>query len=659
MTQKVRKKRTSRHSERCHACKVRVAQLLERIYGHCELDHSFGWRTGLADYEQTSIDGTLREVARALERHRGFAIGEFVRSRLLARCDYWVPDPGCIVEFDESQHFTASRRLALSVFADMPQLGFSAKRWMGLCDHHNARDNDPPFRDEQRAWYDTLRDLVPLINGMEPTARLYARDEVWCALDPDSPKDQEHFLGLLHRERTPSRLLEGVPCFQPPKSTLRVAMVFPQIKQGSSHGIPPACAGAQEPDVPTADSFTNENADLVLFPEAYIEASDEHRSAALQRLSSDLGATLMVGAIERNLDSSGRAWQVLLRFDPDGSRSRVYTKHSTACAVAFELPDWEVRSMLPTFELNGVTGGATICHDHYLGLFARSIAERGARLWVNPSFDNVTDAKWSSVLRLRAVENRFFALCTLHCDVNKRRTHPFGFAPDGHELTARQAGTETARPLSQCFETGTIYMIYVVDLDLAAAGRPLDWLKLPPAEKLKRPRNGTPIRPIRVALSGGQPTVSGLTGREDFDSGFRADTKNGPVFVGLVPGEQILDASACFRVLDLAKERNCAPLIWNQWKKLPAESGRLANLMMGRSIECCAPIVISDQHQIHELVELTNKSKLPARRQIEPSGEAIVDLGRAWGLDNAFKIVSKHLRAEMRETALDRYRSLG
>ena len=205
-----------RHSERCRACKVRVGQLLGRIYGECELDHSFGWRTGLADYEQTSINRTLQEVARAIEGHRGFGIGEFVRSKVLARCDYWVPDPGFIVEFDESQHFTAPRRHALSVYVDMPQLGLTKKRWMELCEHHDARDNDPPFRDEQRAWYDTLRDLVPLINGMEPTARLYARDEVWCALDPDDPADQERFLSRLHRERPPSWLSVGEPCHQPP-----------------------------------------------------------------------------------------------------------------------------------------------------------------------------------------------------------------------------------------------------------------------------------------------------------------------------------------------------------------------------------------------------------------------------------------------------------
>ena len=147
-----------------------------------------------------------------------------------------------------------------------------------------------------------------------------------------------------------------------------------------------------------------------------------------------------------------RAWQVLLRFDPDGSRTRVYTKHSTAGAVAFERPGWEPISALPTLELAGATAGATICHDQYLGLLPRALAAHGARLWVNPSFDNVTDIKWSSILRLRAMENRFFSLCTLHCDVSGHRTHPFGFSPDGAELRARQPGSDTARPLSECCE---------------------------------------------------------------------------------------------------------------------------------------------------------------------------------------------------------------
>ena len=81
--------------------------------------------------------------------------------------------------------------------------------------------------------------------------------------------------------------------------------------------------------------------------------------------------------------------------------------------------------------------------------------------------------------------------------------------------------------------------------------------------------------------------------------------------------------------------------------------------MMGRSIECCAPVVISDAGGICELVELSNKNKNPARRTMGTSGEWIVDTETAWGLDSAFKMVARHLPRNKRARALERYRSLG
>ena len=646
------------HSERCHACKIRVGQLLERIYGSCVRNHRFRWRTGLAAYAGASIEPVLRDVAAALEGYRGYGVGTFVRTQMLAGCDYWVPDPGFIVEFDESQHFTSLRKLALAVYADGHHLGFPARRWLELCEQHDARDNDPPFRDEQRAWYDTLRDLVPSIVGMQPTVRLYARDRVWCSLDLDSKEDLNRFSDLIHQGgfRSMRTTVEIPRPIAGSESSLRAALVFPQVAERSSNGVPPNGPGAQQPDVPTADSLAGEAVDFVLFPEGYVSASDPGPAESLRKLAVDLKVPLLVGAVDTTLDATRRAWQVLLRFDPDGSRSQVYAKHSTAVAVAFERPDWEPSSALPTLELAGATAGATICHDQYLGLLPRALAARGARLWVNPSFDNVTDIKWSSILRLRAVENRLFSLCTLHCDVSRRRTHPFGFSPDGAELRARQPGSDTARPLSECCEAGSIY---IVDLDMTKAGEPLDWSKIPSARKPKLPRKGKPRKPVSVALRDGRPAVLGGSRREATDSDLRAETVYGPVYVGVVPNERILDAAACFRVLDHAKQMNCTPIIWNHWERLPADSARLATLAMGRVIECCTPVVMSDADGIHELVELANRFKIPTRRTIEASGEAIVDLGYAWGLDNAFNIVTKYLPAGRARSALDRYRSLG
>ena len=658
---------STRHSERCPECKIRVRELLERIYGTCLQNHKFSWSAHFSSYAGTPIFYTLRKVATALEAYRGFSFEDFVRAETVAPCDFWIPNPGFIVEFDESQHFTIPRKLALSAYRDDHPLGFSRDRWIALCEKHNARYNDPPYRDEQRAWYDTLRDLIPSLEGLQPTVRIYASDFAWCSLDPDSSNDLRRFSDIALQSGAPARrtrVRTNTHVVSSP-SILRAALVFPKVNKGSSHGVPPSGKESQKPDVPTLASFAGETVDFVLFPEGYISSSDSVRINQLSNLASDLGAPLLVGAIDRCVDSTGRAWQVLLRFDPDGSSSRLYTKHSTAEAVAFEKPDWEPNIMLPIFELSGARAGATICHDHYLGLLPRFLAQCGAQVWVNPSFDNVIDIKWSSILRLRAVENRLFSLCTLH-DNGGRRTHPFAFSPEGKVLSAREVGSEVKKPLSECRKSGKIY---IADLDLSMVGKPLDWSQIPRADKPKIARNGNPQSPIRAALRHRQPAIYGYSDWQQIAGlGQSVKTDQGWVYVGVVLKEQILDATECFRILDRAEEMGCAPIIWNLWDELPTDSACLATLMMGRAIECWAPVLISDRAKIHELIELSNNYKNPVRRIVEESGEAIVDIGYAKGLKNAFKIVTKKLpnstkvgRAkakEYKDRALNRYRRL-
>ena len=256
--------------------------------------------------------------------------------------------------FDESQHFTSPRKLALSAYPSDQSVGFSKKRWIALYEKHKARDNDPRYRDEQRAWYDTLRDIVPSLEGLRPTWRLYARDFAWCSLNPESSNDQRRFLDIARQSDVPTNRPTAKTDAHVARapSVLRAALVFPEVSKGTSHGIPPSGAGAQEPDVPTLASFAGETVDFVLFPEGYIDSSDKGRIKSLSKLASELGAPLLVGAVDKCADSTGRSrtWQVLIRFDPpDGICFRVYAKHPTAETVAFERPDWEPEIMLPTF----------------------------------------------------------------------------------------------------------------------------------------------------------------------------------------------------------------------------------------------------------------------------------------------------------------------
>ena len=417
-------------------------------------------------------------------------------------------------------------------------------------------------------------------------------------------------------------------------STLRVALVFPELVEW---GLPP--------NVPSVSAFAGESVDFVLFPEAYIVSSQKTCINKLKALASDLGAPLLVGA------TSSEGEEQVLRFHPDGSDPiLLYTKHSTADVIAFDESGWNARDALPTFELGGVRAGATICHDCYLGLLQRRLAKSGARLWLNPSYNNVLDKKWSSVLRLRAVENRIFALCTLHDD-GGRPTHPFAFSPDGNELYARKAGSADMWPISECKETG----VYIVDLNVTSAGEPLDWSSLPRDDNLHPNKNFK--KPVRVSLRDGQPAVYTEAGWNSIANDC-IQTGHGGVYVGEVRNEDVLDATKCFGVIDRAYQMNCRPVIWNHWDKpLPTEPERLATLMMGRVIECSAPIVISDQTGIRELVELANNYKIPVRRDVELS-EAVVDVEHARGLRTAFKMVTKKLHRLDVETALDRYRGL-
>ena len=411
------------------------------------------------------------------------------------------------------------------------------------------------------------------------------------------------------------------------ESTLRVALVFPSLESGP----------------PDADAFKGEKIDFVLFPEGYVDSSDETLKK-LKRLASKLGAPLLVGA--------GDEEQTLLRFNPDGSEPfLLYTKHSTADVIAFEKDDWNPRDCLSTFELGGVKAGATICHDHYLGMLQRYLYKNGgARLWLNPSGTNVLDAKWASVLRLRAVENRLFALCTLHVDQSKRtHTHPFAFSPDGNELCARKAGSADSQLISDCTEAD---VVYIVDLDTASAGKSIGWSNLPCASKAQR-QNKNPQKPVRVSLENGQPMVYARRRWRNSADDRCIQTEHGGVYVGVIRGKRILDAAARFCVIDRAHDMDCRPIIWNHWNRLPTDSDRLANLMMGMAIECCAPIIVSDKYGIHELVELSNCNKIPVRRIVKRSEPAVVDVGRAWGLPSALKMATENT-----SEAYNLYRSL-
>jgi len=112
----------------------------------------------------------LPQLHRELVAHRGFETFSSPGRKL--RCDLHLPTLNLVVEIDEGQHFTAPRALALGLYDDDVSVAFSVERWVALSRTKDRHDNSPPYRDEQRAYYDAVRDVLVHANGLRPVVRL-------------------------------------------------------------------------------------------------------------------------------------------------------------------------------------------------------------------------------------------------------------------------------------------------------------------------------------------------------------------------------------------------------------------------------------------------------------------------------------------------------
>jgi len=184
-----------KHNERCKECKVRVKELLTSLFGNVVVNSSLNLPCNIEEYKTTTFGAELERIYSALQKYRGHDV--FVKSKKLAGVNFFIPDPGFIVEFDESQQFTKPREIALSCYPESLTLGFDKEQWSQRCLTLNKKDNSPPYRDEQRAWYDTLRDFAPEILNLKPTVRLYASDYEWCSLNPESAEDLNIFSKII------------------------------------------------------------------------------------------------------------------------------------------------------------------------------------------------------------------------------------------------------------------------------------------------------------------------------------------------------------------------------------------------------------------------------------------------------------------------------
>lgn len=168
--------------------------MLQEEFGETTTEHKIDGVVVPDLAERSGLSVAEASVLASVEAVRGYRVSGRRGHRLAF--DIFVRGPRILIEFDERQHFTPARAAALRAYPSKMELGFDIDRWITLCEQIRAGDNYPKFRDEQRAFYDALRDLAPDRLEMPPIVRVFEEDVRW---ECEGARQSKHAALLMRR----------------------------------------------------------------------------------------------------------------------------------------------------------------------------------------------------------------------------------------------------------------------------------------------------------------------------------------------------------------------------------------------------------------------------------------------------------------------------
>ncbi|MBA3351425.1 MAG: hypothetical protein H0U23_03200 [Blastocatellia bacterium] len=172
-----KRQKTGNRNKVKNARREAFRQVLASRFGVINIEERFAVLRVPDLSSRNSVASDLMSILSAIESVRQMPVRGKSNHRLC--CDFYLPDHRLIIEFDERQHFTLPRAASLRAYPTDSQAGFDRERWIALCQEIQAGDNSPVYRDEQRAFYDAIRDIVAPQMGFKPVVRVFEGDVLW------------------------------------------------------------------------------------------------------------------------------------------------------------------------------------------------------------------------------------------------------------------------------------------------------------------------------------------------------------------------------------------------------------------------------------------------------------------------------------------------
>lgn len=401
--------------------------LLNKLYdGDIICEKTYPWMKSPEE-----ISGEYKSICDALVAYRGNK--DFIKKNVKLRCDFVCESHKLIIEYDERQHFSEARKIALQAYPKIP-LCFDKDLWIRACADICARDNQPINRDEIRAFYDSTRDIEAFKNGYRLVRIMHGQ------IDFESDDAMEKLKSLLEVDSENSIISPKIENGQNSVSIKRNGLKIGLYLQSDE-----LFANRKEFDK-AMNVVRSSDIDILVLPEfSFVPFDEEFRNAdylndndinnlyqkALD-LSRDIGRAIVIC----NKDRFGTIMSIYANALASDTETlyKDYIKHTMTEFSAFEIENYQelAEYFFEPIILKGYRIGLTICYDCNHSLFSRKYGINGIDIILNSTGGNVDYNKWFKYNKVRAIENKCFTFSTMGYELPNN--YVYGFTPSGKEM---------------------------------------------------------------------------------------------------------------------------------------------------------------------------------------------------------------------------------
>ena len=405
--------------------------LLNKMFdGDMVCEKTFPWL-------KTPVDpfSKYEKLCSSLSSYRGDIA--FAKENITLRCDFVCESHKLIIEYDERQHFSKARQIALESYTEIPA-NFDRSLWIKACEDVDAKDNSPKNRDEIRAYYDSIRDILAYENGYKLVRIMHGQIDFEAL---DAQKKLKKLLEVECTRRTleneSGNMLEKFPN-DGKKTPIKVAMYL-QTEEFKNKK-------AFDDILPTLKKM---EADIVVFPEfcyvPFVENCNDFDILLAGdknlifdwclELSKEIGKAVVVCSN----DKYNTIYSVFANynFNEGETELKLYIKHTMCGSSCLEFESYHewAEDLFQPILYKGYLIGTTICYDCNHALFSRMYGMYGIDLIINSTGGNVVYDKWFKYNKVRAIENNCAALVTMGGSSDDDNNYVFGFNKNGGQLT--------------------------------------------------------------------------------------------------------------------------------------------------------------------------------------------------------------------------------